>query len=123
MDKRFPKEERLKSKRLIDELFANGKSSEAFPLAMVYREVFFEDEVPIKVGFSVSKKRIYKAVDRNKVKRRMREAYRTNKERFIPDLEGKYALMLICITSEIPRYKAVEESVKKLLTTLLKGQR
>ncbi|GHE23500.1 ribonuclease P protein component [Sphingobacterium griseoflavum] len=78
----FTKEERLCSKRLIDGLFHNGSSFVLYP----YRIVFLlannqhdNDGPPAQCILSVSKKRFKRAVDRNFIKRRMREAYRLQK--------------------------------------------
>ncbi len=121
MDQRFPKKEKLKSKKLIDELFANGKSVKAYPLVMIYNESELEKDISLKAGFSVSKKKIKKAVDRNKIKRRMREAYRINKAGIISRLPQKYTLMFICISGEMPSFKSIEESIRKLLPVLIHG--
>jgi ribonuclease P protein component len=74
----FSKEERLCSKRLIDDLFQRGSSFFLYP----YRVVFIRTgglEPKIQVLFSVSKRRYPLAVHRNLLKRRMREAYRLQK--------------------------------------------
>ncbi len=71
------KEERLCSKRSIDGLFAKGSSFVLYPFRFVVLQS--HDEQPAKILFSVSKRKFRKAVDRNLIKRRMREAYRLNK--------------------------------------------
>jgi len=80
MNYTFTKEERLCSKRHIDGLFHNGSSFVIYP----YRVVFLAREdhssaIPVQCIISVSKRRFKKAVDRNALKRRMREAYRLQK--------------------------------------------
>ncbi|WP_262248980.1 ribonuclease P protein component [Parapedobacter soli] len=90
----FSKEERLCSKRLIDGLFRDGSSFFIYP----YRVVFMRMEgVPTaQVLLSVSKRRFSRAVDRNLLKRRMREAYRLQKNELLyPVIEGKpYGLVV-----------------------------
>jgi ribonuclease P protein component len=75
----FPKREHIVSKKLIDQLF-NGPSSHslaAFPLRAVYMWQPRPDGAPaVQVLFSVSKRHFKHAVDRNRVKRQLREAYR-----------------------------------------------
>ena len=77
----FAKEERLCSKRLIESLFRNGSSFVVYPYRVVflYIESTPENTVPLQCVISVSKRRFRKAVDRNAIKRRMREVYRLQK--------------------------------------------
>lgn len=83
MVKRFglPKKERLKSRKQIDGLFAEGKSFVVFPIRVTY-QVFDSDEngSGLQVGVSASKRYFKKAVERNRIKRLLREAYRLQKE-------------------------------------------
>lgn len=81
MDYTFKKEERLCSKRLLDSLFRNGSSFVVYPYRVVflYIESTPENTVPLQCVISVSKRRFRKAVDRNAIKRRMREVYRLQK--------------------------------------------
>lgn len=75
----FRKHERLTLKREIDELFTPGsKSFAAYPIRAVCRLAAFNAS-GVKVLMSVSKRHFHHAVDRNRAKRQMREAYRTNK--------------------------------------------
>ncbi|MBP5770852.1 MAG: ribonuclease P protein component [Bacteroidaceae bacterium] len=75
----FPKKERLCSRKAIDALFAAGnKSLTAYPLRVVYKPVSPEDKLQILV--SVSKRRLRHAVDRNRAKRLIREAWRMNRD-------------------------------------------
>ena len=80
---RFQKKERIVSQKLIEELFGGGKSHSlaAFPLRAVYMQrERQEGQQPVEVLVSVPKKRLHHAVDRNRVKRQIREAYRLQKE-------------------------------------------
>ncbi|MBK1441016.1 ribonuclease P protein component [Parapedobacter sp. ISTM3] len=83
----FPKEERLCSKRLIDSLFHNGSSFFIYPYRVVFIRV--TGLAPkVQVVLSVSKRRFSRAVHRNLLKRRMREAYRLQKGQLLyPSLE------------------------------------
>ena len=74
----FRKGERLCSKKEIEELFSNGSSFYLYPFRVKYYLAKREYELP-KVLFSVPKKKFKRAVDRNLIKRRLREAYRLNK--------------------------------------------
>ena len=79
----FRKRERMVSNLLIEALFENGNSQSvsAFPLRAVYRMIERrEGHAPVQVLISVPKKRFKHAVDRNRVKRQIREAYRHHKQ-------------------------------------------
>ena len=79
----FRKRERMVSNLLIEALFDSGKSRSvsAFPLRAVYQtSERREGSAPVQVLISVPKKRFHHAVDRNRVKRQIREAYRRHKE-------------------------------------------
>ena len=76
---RFPKEERLRSKKLIEQLFREGSSFNSYPLRFVALHVPEVSEPPVQVLVSVSKRNFKKAVDRNRLKRQIKEAYRLSK--------------------------------------------
>ena len=84
----FSQSERLKSKLIIDRLFAGGNGSFAsFPLRTVYMKVErntetvnVADDVPVSILISVPKKRFHHAVDRNRVKRQIREGWRSHQQ-------------------------------------------
>lgn len=71
------KRDRLKNPLEISLLFQHGKTLKDFPIRLVYQ--FSRDSEKVKAGFSVPKKKLKRAVDRNLVKRRLREAYRTQR--------------------------------------------
>ncbi|MGY4384468.1 ribonuclease P protein component [Pedobacter sp. UYP24] len=76
----FTKEERLCSKKLLDLLFKNGSSFLLYPFRISYLPIRATHQYPVQVVINVSKKRYKRAVDRNLIKRRIREAYRLQKE-------------------------------------------
>lgn len=73
----FSKEERLCSKRSIDDLFCNGSSFFIYPYRVVFKRI--EAQANVQVLLSVPKRRFRRAVHRNLLKRRMRESYRLQK--------------------------------------------
>lgn len=91
----FPKPEHLTLQRDIDALFAAGShSAVAFPVRAVWRETEWDGHGPrVKVLVSVSKRKFKHAVDRNRAKRQMREAYRLNKHilSYIPSADTSQA--------------------------------
>jgi ribonuclease P protein component len=85
---KLPRTEILKSNLAIEQLFLCGTTLKAYPLLFIWRAVEREDP-RVKIAFSVSKKRFRKAVDRNRIKRLMREAYRLNKGALIEECRKK----------------------------------
>jgi ribonuclease P protein component len=76
----FGKPERLKRRKQIDALFADGKSLAFFPIRVKFRFVpQTEQVVPVQAGVTASRKSFKRAVDRNRIKRLLRETYRLQK--------------------------------------------
>ena len=116
----YPKKEKLKSQKLIEQLFSEGKSVSAFPLRMVYLKTEFEDDVQFKTGVSTSKRNFKNAVDRNRIKRLLREAYRLNKAVYFNNISGSYALMILYISKDGTDFDSVETKMKQLLDAFSK---
>ena len=75
-----------------------GKAINAFPLRAVYRMAKTEVNVPVKLVVSVPKRLFKKAVDRNLLKRRIREAYRLNRDQwFLPDAKNTRTIHLMVV--------------------------
>lgn len=120
MKNSFCKAERLDSKLIIDKLFAGGNSSmAAFPLRVVYMKLDRDASLPpVSVLISVPKKRFHHAVDRNRMKRLVREAYRTQKGilwKALEDKDYRIAMAFICITDKMPSFSQVNKSITKAL--------
>ena len=105
------KQERLSSLKEIEILFKEGHSLTKYPFRLVWRLGSSVDDVPVKVMFSVSKKKFPRAVDRNRIKRLMREAYRHLK----PDLFTEFStdrtfhIGLIFTGTEIPDLLTIQK--------------
>lgn len=115
MDQRFGKTEKLKSKKLIDLLFAEGKSVKSFPLKLIYAPYENIDKIELKTGVSVPKKLVKTAVQRNRIKRLMREVFRKNKYLVTNELSSSHAFMFIYISRDQISYEKLELSMKKTL--------
>ena len=118
----FKKEERLCNKKLIDELFHNGSSFLCYPFKASWMLVSSPQQVPVKIVLAVSKRRFKKAVDRNLIKRRMREAYRLHKQQYLYDqlklTDKQIVLSLGYIGKEIAPYDLTQKKMLKHLTQL-----
>lgn len=105
----YPKNEKLKSKKSIDLLFSEGKSVSKYPLRLVYAANPMENEELIKFGVSVSKRYFKKAVDRNALKRVLRECYRLNKHLLVENIDKPMALMFFYQSKEVLTSKEINE--------------
>ncbi len=112
----YPKGEKLKSKKIIDLLFEEGRSVKGYPLRLIYVATPLEEEgITMQTSVSVSKRQHKLAVTRNRIKRLMREAYRLEKHRI--DTKGTTFASLILYTS---RDELSQEEVRKAMVKLLK---
>jgi len=115
-DFRFPKAEKLKHKREIDLLFAKGKwlSCGNLRIISINLEKKPQEDFAVsnqKFGVSVSKRYFKKAVDRNRIKRMLREAYRLNKITFTEVFGTQSISMIFWISKEKPvDYQSLEEN-------------
>jgi len=123
MDFSYPKDEKLKSRKIIDLLFSEGKSVSKYPLRLVYIAHDFEEDVPLKIGVSVSKKYFKNAVDRNYFKRVLRECYRLNKHLLSENMETKYCIMFFYQTKEKLPYSEINEKTIQLFEKFTKAIR
>ena len=118
----FTKEERLCNKKLIDELFHKGSSFLCYPFKVSWIAVDEPQPFPGQVLFGVPKKRYKQAVDRNLLKRRMREAYRLNKQQrlysILQEADKKIVFSIGYIGKEINTYELIEKKMLKLLDVL-----
>ena len=115
------KSERLKSRKKIDQVFKTGKKITLFPFRLLY---YTEQGNPtVRAGFTVSSKNFPRAVDRNRIKRLNREAYRLQKKELQTlVLKNDYSLHLFFIYTgrEMPGYEEISVPLKKLLDKLVK---
>lgn len=117
------KEERICSKKLINELFTgNGRSMTAFPLRVVFmKRTIVDDQPRAAMLVSVPKRYFKHAVDRNKVKRQVREAFRHNKSIIIQNLTDDHeavAMAFVWLTNEKFPSSEVENRMVRLLTRI-----
>lgn len=115
MDQSFGNQQRLKNKILIGKLFSHGSSVSKYPLRLVYLKTEHNPETPVKVAVSVSKRSFKRAVDRNRIKRLVREVYRLNKDLFIQEIESdSYAFIFLYTGRELPAFETLQHTIIRL---------
>ena len=114
----YGKKDKLKSKKAIEALFQQGKALTVFPLRLIFMPAEFDDNSRVKAGFSVSSRVFKKAVDRNRIKRLMREAYRLNKNDHFNNLTTSCALMILYIGHTKPTFEQINKTMIAVLFKL-----
>ncbi len=110
----FPKEEKLKSEKQIQEVFTKGSSITVFPIKLLFLKT--EEKISnFQVGFTVPKRNFRGAVQRNRLKRLLREAYRVNKPRFFNKTQGSYAFMFLYLGKEMASFQDLEVKMREVL--------
>lgn len=119
----YNKFEKLKSRKQIEILFAKGKSISAFPVKVFYLPVENTPMHPVQVGVGVSARNFKKAVDRNTIKRRMREAYRLHKlplHEHLVAQQKSVAVFILWIDKQMPTTAALQDLMPAVIEKLIK---
>lgn len=121
----FTKAERLKSRKVIQALFdRQGQSFGQYPLRLVWMPMAERrSEYAVQFGLSVPKRRFKKAVTRNLLRRRIREAYRLHKHQLYASLandDRQYAFMILFIGQEVASYTEIERAMQQIIRRFLK---
>lgn len=119
----YNKFEKLKSRKQIELLFAKGKSISAFPVKVFYLPVENTPMHPVQVGVGVSARNFKKAVDRNTIKRRMREAYRLHKlplHEHLVAQQKSVAVFILWIDKQMPTTAAMQDLMPAVIEKLIK---
>ncbi|GMV78778.1 MAG: ribonuclease P protein component [Chitinophagaceae bacterium] len=120
----YNKKEKLKSKKLLDELFTQGNSFVVFPIKIFFKVV--ENKLPdttIQVGVGVSKKYFKHATKRNRIKRLLRETYRQNKlslHELLNNNNKQLTVFFLYIDKELISYQTLENKMKIAIEKLIK---
>jgi ribonuclease P protein component len=122
-ENRFYKTERLCNRKDFEQLFVDGSSFFTYPFKVVYRVVDYAEKEELKLGISVSKRSFKRAVKRNYVKRRVREAFRLNKQplKLLLSTESiGLQLLLVYVSKETQEFSDIEPKIKKIVEKLVK---
>lgn len=117
---KFPKQQRLKSRKLLDAAFGPHKEKplKAWPILMRVVPASLPARVPTQTAFSVAKRRFPRAVDRNRIKRLMREAWRHERAALEKDLvqgQQQWAIVFIFVGQELPDAARCRKAIRKLV--------
>ncbi len=120
----FKKEERLCSKKLLDQLFSSGSSFLVYPFKVVYLREVLPVNYPSQVVIVVPKRRFRRAHDRNLIKRRIREVYRLHKHNllysFLKEHNMQILLSLQYVGKEIADFKMMDKKLQAVFRQLNK---
>ena len=126
------KKDKLKSTKTIERLFKEGRSFSLFPFRVLYQEAPASNpakdtqtrtSVCLQTAFSVSKKYFKKAVDRNRIKRLMREEWRLQKNVLTDELhttKKSFNVFIIYTGNELPEYELITEKTIAVIKRLIK---
>lgn len=120
---KYNKTEKLKSRTQLEAIFASGKSFSVFPLKVFFLEISTTEAEHVKVGVGVSARHFKKAVQRNRIKRILREAYRLEKQNLHQHLttqQKQLAVFFLYIDKEMPDYEVLREKMRDCIEKLIK---
>jgi len=117
----FIKEERLSKKKSIDKLFREGSSFYTYPFKVYWLAIPQETDTPAQILVMVGKRAFKRAVDRNRIRRQIREIYRHHKTGFYELLSERRINCLLCFiytSGNMLEYKDLEKKIKSVLRRL-----
>jgi len=121
MNHKFTKGEKLKSRKQIAKLFSKNEAVFVYPVKYIWTDADSPQDAAIQVLISIPKRNFKRAVDRNRLKRLLREAYRRNKEILYSEINQNrkpILLGLLYMGKELLSYMEIEKSMKKALAKI-----
>ncbi len=108
----------------MDRVFAEGRTEKGFPFIARFLETSPDGAAPTRVAFTVSKRRFKRAVDRNRVKRLMRESWRHNRAEFEATIPQGHqcAVVLIFVGKDLPNSEMIQRGMVKLLNRMAQAE-
>ncbi|MCK5847474.1 MAG: ribonuclease P protein component [Bacteroidales bacterium] len=122
MNQELSKAERINSKITIENIFKNGDSVFSFPYKVIWIESTNDDAPLVEILISVGKKRFKNAVDRNQIKRLIKESFRLNKNMlwdFCDQKQLKLQLALVYVGKEINTFETHNKSMIKIMNKII----
>jgi len=117
----YPRKQKLKSRKLLGKLFQSGKSLNAFPLKLIYQTNSPIVGETLMAGVGASSRNFKKAVDRNRIKRLLRESYRLEQailQNGLPQ-DRQWQLFFIYTGKELPDAKLIQNKMQFLMHKLV----
>jgi ribonuclease P protein component len=125
MDERFGKKYKLCSKTVMASIFEEGKQEKAYPFLLRYLSVDLKTDAKFQIVIAVPKRKFKRAVDRNRIKRLIREGVRKNKyilEEALSSEDQQFALFLIYTASEEETHQRILNKIEVLFLRLVEGK-
>jgi ribonuclease P protein component len=119
MNNTLGKKERLKSQKLIGRLFEEGTSIKIFPFRLVY---IATEKISLQSSFSVPKRNFKKAVDRNRIKRLIKEAYRLEKNNAFKTSNYNCVFMITFLGNKELAFSEIQIKIRELLKLFIETQ-
>lgn len=119
----YSKKEKLKSRKQIEAVFAQGKSFTFFPVKVFYLLPEESMNFFVKTGVGVSGKYFKKAAERNRIKRLLREAYRLEKlplHTYLEQSNKQAVFFLLYVDKTLPQYADIKKSMFAIISKLIK---
>lgn len=121
----YNKAEKLKSRKLLEQLFAQGKTFLVFPIKVFYLPLAnVENEVVVQVGVGTSSRNFKNATNRNRIKRLLRESYRLNKlplHNFLKEQHKNVVVFFLYIDKTLPQQPLLQHKMPLVIEKLIKN--